>query len=91
MKTALIISLAFFLLPLGYLAKDAGSEFLAVDSCLDSGGSYDYNKNECDKMTNHPYISYYKRNKASMVAGLLLSLGGLISSVLIKRKTKKHD
>ena len=86
MKTALIISITIFILPLGYIAKDYGIEFLAVDSCLDSGGSYDYEKYECDKMENHPYTAYPKRKKALISTCLTLSLGGLVSSLLIKRR-----
>jgi hypothetical protein len=90
MKTSLIISLAIFLLPLGYLAKDYGSEFLDVDSCLDRGGSYDYAKNKCDFNENHPYIPYVGRKTSLILTCTVLSLGGLLSSIMIRKKNTKH-
>jgi len=88
MKTVLIISLALFLLPIAYLAKDAGSEMLAVDSCLDAGGSYDYSKHECDKKENHIYIPYGKRKKELILSCLSLSVIGLISIIRTRQKRK---
>jgi len=88
MKTALIISLAIFLLPLGYLVRDYGSEFLKVDSCLDAGGSYDYGRNECDKKENHPYIPYRDRKKALILFCSSLLVIGLISIILTRQKKK---
>jgi len=32
------------------------STFLAVDSCLDAGGSFDYSSYECDFESSHPYV-----------------------------------
>jgi hypothetical protein len=88
MKTALIISLALFLLPLTYLGKDAASEFLAVDSCLDSGGSYDYNKKGCDKKGNYIYIPYGKRKTALILSCSSISIIGLISIMRARQKRK---
>ena len=56
MKKYVITGLILFLLPLGYLAIDFSYEFLSVDACLDSGGSYDYVKRKCDYQKNHNYI-----------------------------------
>ena len=92
MKTALIISLAIFLLPLGFLLKDYGSEFLSVDSCLDSGGSYDYYNNKCDKKENHSYIPYSNRKKALILSCASLSFIGLASFILIKKTSiQRHE
>lgn len=92
MKTALIISLFIFLLPLSFLIKDYSFEFLAVDSCLDSGGSYDYDNNKCDKKADHPYMQYSTRKKALILSCTSLSLIGLASFLRIKKKSKqKHD
>ena len=86
MKTVLMISIIILVLPLGYLAKDFGHEFLEVDSCLNLGGSYDYMEYKCDKKENHPYISYTERKKALILSCLILAVGGLLSSIIIKRK-----
>ena len=59
MKAALIICIAIIILPLVYLATDYVAEFAAVDSCLDSGGSYDYDKKNAIKkiITITPHIA----------------------------------
>jgi hypothetical protein len=89
MKTPLIISLAIFLLPFGYLAKDYGSEFLEVDSCLDRGGSYDYTNSKCDVNENHPYISYVERKNTLILICIPLSVGGLLSSIVVRRRVTR--
>src|SRR5437899_1185031 len=38
------------------------SEWLTVDACLDSGGSFNYAAMECDHVTNHPYVSFERRH-----------------------------
>jgi hypothetical protein len=38
------------------------SEWLDVDACLDSGGSFNYATMDCDHATNHPYISFERRH-----------------------------
>ncbi len=30
------------------------ADFLAIDACLDSGGSYDYERRVCDHRSSHP-------------------------------------
>jgi hypothetical protein len=90
MKTALIIGLAIFVLPLGYLARDYGSEFLEVDSCLDRGGSYDYTKHKCDFNKNHPYIPYIGRKTSLILTCIPLSLVGLLSSIIIGKRNAKN-
>jgi hypothetical protein len=86
MKMALIISMTILVLPLGYLVKDYSHEFLEVNACLDLAGSYDYVQHKCDQYENHPYTSYTGRKKTLIMSCLTLSLGGLLSSIMIKRK-----
>ena len=74
MKLVLIISMTILVLPLGYLVKDYGHEFLEVNACLDLAGSYDYVQYKCDKNENHPYISYTERKKTLIMSCLTLSL-----------------
>jgi hypothetical protein len=78
MKAALIICIATIILPLGYLATDYAAEFLAVDSCLDSGGSYDYDKNKCDKKDKHEYSPYSQRKQDLILTCVGLSLLGSV-------------
>jgi len=37
------------------------NEFMAVDTCLDRGGSYDYRNMRCDFEQSHQYISFSER------------------------------
>ena len=39
---------------LTWFAYPRVAQFLAVDDCLDRGGSYDYANNVCDFVRNHP-------------------------------------
>jgi len=78
MKKSLLNSIAIFLLPLGVLIIDYGSEFLAVDSCLDSGGSYNYYENSCDHENNHPYSTYLTRKRGLIIIFSSLSVIGLV-------------
>lgn len=91
MKTLLVLSLVLFLLPMTYLAKDAGSEFISVDSCLDSGGSYDYHRDTCDKMENHLYIPYFERKMNLILTCSFLSLVGLGTFMGIRRKRQRNE
>ena len=45
-------------------------EFLAVDSCLDSGGSFDYTRMVCDHEESHPFIPYSHRHPLAVVSAL---------------------
>jgi hypothetical protein len=58
-------------------------EFLAVDSCLDGGGSFDYAQSRCDQANNHPFIAYSDRHATSLrvgLAGAILCVGAAMLS-----------
>jgi hypothetical protein len=67
------------LIVLGWLAWGYGREFSAVDSCLDSSGSFDYVTMTCDHTQNHPYSPYSQRHPVvpamAVLAGSLTVLG----------------
>jgi hypothetical protein len=42
------------------------SEFFAVDSCLDAGGSFDYATGRCDHTANHAYVDSWERHGAAI-------------------------
>jgi len=52
-------------------------EFLAVDSCLDSSGSFNYSTMTCDHVQNHPYVPYRRRHPATVP----LAVVGAIAAV----------
>jgi hypothetical protein len=68
------------------------SEFLAVDACLDGGGSYDYSRGECDHGSNHPYLPFSSRHPLLVGSFSALSFAGLamvtIGAVLRRRASR---
>jgi hypothetical protein len=55
-------------------------ETIAVDRCLDSGGSFDYSRMVCDNSRNHPYVSFEERHQAFVRSMHYLGVG-LMASV----------
>jgi hypothetical protein len=57
-------------------------ECLAVDACMDAGGSFDYLTAACDHQQNHPYRAYSPRNPTdrwiAAGGGLLMLAGALL-------------
>jgi hypothetical protein len=62
MRRLFLVLVIAALVVLVWAAWGYGREFLAVDSCLDSSGSFDYAIMTCDHTENHPYISYGQRH-----------------------------
>jgi hypothetical protein len=62
------------------------SEFVAVDRCLEGGGSYDYSRGKCDHERNHPYVPFSSRHPQlvssfptlAMGACVLVAVGGVL-------------
>ncbi|MBH0184858.1 MAG: hypothetical protein HP477_05400 [Nitrospira sp.] len=54
------------------------AEFLAVDTCLDAGGSFDYMRSACDLEQNHPYIPVMERQGFRVAGSFALTLFGLV-------------
>jgi hypothetical protein len=70
MKKMLVSTVFAFAILSGALSAYEGAgyvrEWLAVDSCLDVGGSFDYALLACDHTTVHPYVPYRQRHPASL-------------------------
>ncbi len=72
----------------GWLAWGYGREFWAVDSCLDSSGSFDYVTMTCDHTENHPYSPYSQRHPVVPAVALLagsVTVLGLVGFRLSRR------
>lgn len=54
------------------------STFLAVDSCLDAGGSFDYAVGLCDFDNAHPYEP--RNNTTRLSLALVLALAGVAAA-----------
>jgi hypothetical protein len=67
-------------------------DLLAIDSCLDRGGSFDHVRSECDFSTNHPNVSTLSRQGFRLTTFVVCSLVGLkllvpyLKSFLSRRK-----
>jgi hypothetical protein len=65
-------------------------EWLNIDSCLDSGGSFDYSRMACDYKENHPFASYSGRHPNSLlIAGSALAIGLSASGALLAQQLRR--
>jgi hypothetical protein len=74
-RFAIVLFVAGLLLPLAPRV----AEFVAVDVCLDRGGSYDYQRSSCDFSVSHPFIPWSSRQHSPvpLVCGALASLAAV--------------
>jgi len=79
-----LLVLAAFGIPFFLMAH----EFLAVDSCLDQGGSYDYALGACDMAVQHtPQVSWLQHPVVAVVTGggFLVGLALLVTTFGVKK------
>ena len=73
-------------------ALDYVREFLAVDSCLDAGGSFDYAQSRCDRAETHPVVEYSERHANSLrtaaAGGVVLATGIVIFLLVPQRRNR---
>ena len=50
-------------------------EHISADSCLDRGGSFDYEAQVCDTEHNHPYDPFTERHKKALPLVLIGAAG----------------
>lgn len=75
-RSAIVVGM----LLLGAVVVPYTREFLAADSCLDGGGSFDYTAGACDHDANHAYVPFTARHRAAtpvFLGGSALILIGL--------------
>lgn len=85
-RTPMVLAIGAFLFA-AVLTWPAVSEFLAVDGCLDAGGSFDYALGRCDFVTNHPSRGVWEGHVLSLSGALvfaLATLGALFSDWKLK-------
>ena len=59
------------------------AEFVAVDRCLDAGGSYDYLSSTCGFAENHPYSPVLDRQGFRIVGSAVFLLLGVVAFGLL--------
>lgn len=84
-----LLLLGFFLLASSAVSFwPKASQFFAVDSCLDSGGSYNYQESKCDFMQSHkPPVQLAAQSSPSLI-GLVLSAAGFLCLLLSLRASR---
>jgi uncharacterized UPF0160 family protein len=75
-----LILIALLVVPF-FCATSYVREFIAVDSALDSGASYDYIAGRADHTANHPVIPFSHRHRTLLVSSGLLFAGAVVLRV----------
>jgi hypothetical protein len=73
-------------------AVDYLREFVAVDACLDAGGSFDYAQSRCDLRESHEFVAYSVRHPASWriaVLGGVAFVVGVVAFVLDPKRLSR--
>jgi len=65
--------------------------FLAVESCLDASGSYDYELGQCDFQNSHPYLSPVVPTYLILASGGVLALAGGLFLVFPRRTASETE
>jgi hypothetical protein len=63
--------------------------WLAVDSCLDAGGSYDYRTAACDSLQSHPYVPFVTRYSVLLQLTAVTALALLAIAILTRWRSKQ--
>jgi hypothetical protein len=79
-RTLTLLGVALLLAAVAF-AWTPVSDFLAVDSCLDAGGSFDYANGICDFERSHPYAPRADRSARAGAAVVLAIIGVALSIV----------
>lgn len=67
-----------FLGPILALAIHYGAEVYQADTCLDQGGSFDYDTQTCSLAQSYPTSPYLNRHWVKVVLASLVSSAGLM-------------
>jgi hypothetical protein len=80
-RTALFLIALLSIMVSLYLGAQYAKDWMVVDSCLDGGGSFDFENMVCDHSSNHPYVSYQQRHPGSLrllLSGTLLAFSSFL-------------
>jgi hypothetical protein len=64
------------------------AQFVAIDGCLDAGGSYDYINSVCDFTENHEYFPVFDRQGFRIVGFLVFSVLGILALAIDPMRRK---
>ena len=80
MKLAWWVILVLLLIAPLVLAVNYAHEYLAVDSALDAGASYDYQAGTADFAQNHPAIPFSSRHSTLVTASICSFVAAIVYS-----------
>jgi len=80
-------STAFWLLAAALAAWPLAKEFVAIDACLDAGGSYDSVHAQCSMSTSHPLIPLHRTHGFFIVAAAVAALFAALSFLSSKLRS----
>jgi hypothetical protein len=87
-KTHALIFIALLVIPL-FCAGSFLREFIAADSALDSGASFDYATDAADHTRNHPYIRFSERHRSRLlVSGVSFAVAVVYASYIASGKLR---
>ena len=88
MRRAFLVLLTLAIVILVWAAWGYGREFLAVDSCLDNSGSFNFVSMACDHAQNHPYIPYSQRHPATFPIATVAGIVVVFALVGVRRSAR---
>ena len=56
------------------------ANMISVDRCLDAGGSFDYEADRCDMLSNHPHRPGVLQSPLTFAGGMVIAMMGLLLS-----------
>jgi hypothetical protein len=65
-------------------------EALLIDSCLDSGGSFDYLRMICDHEVSHAFVPYHQRHDTLTVAVFLIMFVAAVYLIISSGKARSE-
>jgi hypothetical protein len=65
------------------------TETIAVDRCLDAGGSYDYDAGVCDRLGSHQFAPFTARHATLLRATAAITLALVLIGLFSRRRRKR--
>lgn len=77
-----------FIIPLILLTIHYGYDAYLVDSCLEQGGSFNFELTQCSMTESFPHVPYFNRHWPKVIAAICLSLIGFVITTVGGSRTR---
>ncbi len=85
-----VVGICLVVLALWFLSPVI-ADLLAIDRCLDNGGSFNHVESVCDLTVSHPHMSTFERQGFRLVTFVVLLIwGALLVLPIFSRRGNKH-